>query len=79
MTIYLNNLKHGHLSSSYLKSSGKVTAFYFITTFIHVKFYTRMRLSMEFLPSNDKTLPHLYLLDLFYVIPFILIIFILST
>ena len=79
MNIYLNNLKHNHASSSYLKSSGKLMPFYFITAFILVKFYTRMRLFMEFLPSNDKILPHLYLLDLFYVISFILIIFILST
>ena len=80
MTIYLNNPKHSRTNSSfYLKSSGKPMPFYFIATFILVKFYTRMRLFMEFLPSNDKTLPHLYLLNLIYVIFFIPIIFILST
>ena len=79
MTIYLNNLKHGHLSSSYLKSSGKLMPCYFITAFILFNFHTSMRLSMLFLPSSDKTLPHLYILDLHYVISFILIIFILST
>jgi len=78
MNIY-NNLNINRANSSYLKSSGKLMPFYPITAFILVKFYTRMRLSMEFLPSNDKKLPHPYLLDLLYVISFILIIFILST
>ena len=79
MTIYLNNLKHGHLSSSYLKSSDELMPFYSIAAFIFLKFYTRMELSTQFLSSNDKPLPHLYLLDLLYGISFILIIFILST
>ena len=67
MTIYLNNLNIGCANSSYLKSSGKLMPFYFILLFILFKFHTRMGLSIQFFPSNDKTLPHLYFLDLLYV------------
>jgi len=77
--VYLNNLKHDHTNSSYLRSSDKLMPFYFIIPCILPKFYTRMGLSIQFLPSNDKTLPPLYVLDLLSRIFFILIILILST
>jgi hypothetical protein len=79
MTIYLNNLKHGHLSSSYLKSSDKVTAFYFITAFILLKFYTRMGFYIWSFLYIHRVLSHFCILHLLYAISFILIIFILST
>jgi len=79
MTIYLNNLKHNHASSSNLKSSGKLMPFYFIAALILLKFYTRTRISFRIFPYIYGILPHLYFPDLHYVISFILIIFILST
>ena len=79
MTIYLNNFKHGYSNSSYLKSSGKLTAFYSTTAFILFCSYTNLRILPEFLPINGRLLPYLFTLNLLSGISFTPIILILST
>ena len=79
MNIYLNNHDIVHANSSFLKSSGKITAFYFTFPFTLPHFYVRTVFPTKFLLPNCRPLPHICILDLLSGMSFTLIIPILST